>query len=135
VHEFKDIQPFVEKHACGKVEPDSDLFGLGINGDDFHNMMDEFADRFHVNMDGYLWYFHTNEEGQNIGGLLFPSPNKRVKRIPVTPLMLVEAANIGMWSCVYPKHSLPTKRWDIVINRSIAIILLAIALATILRNC
>ena len=135
MYEFKDIQPFAEKHACEKVEPGSDLFELGINGDDFHNMIDEFDVSFHVNMDGYLWYFHTSEEGQNIGALFFPPPNERVKRIPVTPLMLLEAANKGKWSCKYPTHLIPSKRWDIVTNKIIMFVVFVLMLAYGLKEC
>ena len=42
----------------------------------------------------YLWYFHSDEEGQNIGGLIVKPPNLKVKRIPVTPKLLLDFANL-----------------------------------------
>ena len=68
-------------------------------------------------MSGYLWYFHAAEEiGFGIGAIFFDPPNYRVKRMPVTPAMLTEFANKGKWDIVYPDHTLPKYRYDLLIN-------------------
>jgi len=71
---------------------------------------------YSVDMTAYLWYFHSDEEGNNIGGLFFPPPYKRVKRIAVTPLLLTEFANTGKWDIEYPNHKIPQKRYDTLID-------------------
>jgi hypothetical protein len=58
---------------------------LGIDGDDFSMLMEEFASTYKVDMDNYRWYFHHGEEGWNIGGIFSPTPDRQVKHIPVTP--------------------------------------------------
>jgi hypothetical protein len=98
------------------LESDSDIFKLGVVGDDFDELIGKFSERFKIKMDNYLWYFHADEEGQSIGGLFFRPPNKRVSRIPITPLKLLEIANVGYWNIDYPKHQLPKRRFDIMIN-------------------
>ncbi|MGB3007375.1 MAG: DUF1493 family protein [Chitinophagaceae bacterium] len=91
---------------------------LGVSGDDFHEMIDEFSKKFNVDIASYLWYFHTEEEGgwNSIGSSFFKPPNERVTRIPVTPGLLLESANLGKWKIEYPEHKLPKRRYDIIIN-------------------
>lgn len=78
-------------------------------------------------MSEYIWYFHHEEEGNwtSIGGIIFKSPNKRIKRIPITPKMLTEFANSKKWSVDYPEHNLPKYRYDIIINQIIFIVFIA----------
>lgn len=100
------------------ISDNTDLFSdCGIVGDDFHELIEKYADKFSVDMAGYLWYFHSDEEGQNIGGLIVKPPNLRVKRIPVTPKLLLDFANLGKWKIEYPKHKIPKRRYDILINQ------------------
>lgn len=91
---------------------------LGLKGDDFDEMIIEYSKTYSVDMTDYLWYFHTEEEGSwiSIGGSVFDPPDKLVKRIPVTPTMLAEFANIGKWNVIYPDHEIPKKRHDISLN-------------------
>jgi hypothetical protein len=128
--ETTEIIDFLEEvTGCKGIKPDSDLFGeIGINGDDFHEMIEKFAFKFSVKMTPYLWYFHTNEEGQSLGSLFFAPPYERVKRIPISPRMLSEFATKGFWDIRYPDHDIPKKRLDIIINQ----ILIGLVFAAIL---
>jgi len=117
----------------GETLPDggaTDLFErFGIDGDDADNFMEAFASRFEVNAENFLWYFHHSDEGANFGALLFKPIYERVKRIPITPDMLVKAIEIKQWPVVYPPHEAPPVRWDIRVNQLvIAIFVVALAL-------
>lgn len=99
------------------IHSDTDIFlDLHCMGDDFHEMIGEYANIFQVDMSDYKWYFHANEEGWSFGGGFFKPPYKRVTRIPVTPEMLTRFANTGKWDIQYPEHTLPKYRYDILIN-------------------
>lgn len=104
-----------------RFKPDADLFDdLGIDGDDFFALEDEFARRFAVDMSTYRWYFHHGEEGgPSIGRFLFKPPYARVKRLPITPELLLASANAGRWRISYPEHHLPSHRIDFIIDRFI----------------
>ena len=104
-----------------KMTPNSDLFAdLGIDGDDFFELEAEFEKRFSVDMSAYRWYFHHGEEGgPNIGGLFFSPPYRRVKRIPITPELLLASANAHRWPLEYPAHDLPSCRLDLFLNQGI----------------
>ncbi len=101
-----------------KINSDSDIFNdVGMVGDDFHEMIEKYSKKYSVDMSGYLWYFHADEEGSSsIGGAFFTPPYERVKRIPVTPLMLTNFANQRKWNIQYPEHTLPKKRYDLLVN-------------------
>ena len=100
-----------------KIDSQTDIFlDLGVTGDDFHEMIEEYQKTYNVDMTSYLWYFHADEEGQSIGGGFFKAPHERVKRIPVTPKMLLDFANKGKWTIEYPEHTLPKRRYDLIIN-------------------
>ena len=75
-------------------------------------------------MDNYLYYFHTDEEGHSnsIGRIFFKAPYERVKQIPVSPALLFESANEGRWLFTYPEHSLPKRRYDILINQIVVVL-------------
>ena len=104
MHNLNDILNFAaEKTTCADVIATSDIQNdLGCYGDDFHELIDEYSKKFKVDLTFYLWYFHTREEGNNLGGTFFRAPNERVKRIPVTPTLLLEFANKGKWDLQYP---------------------------------
>jgi len=104
---------------------------LGCCDDDFHELIEDYSQTFSVDMKKYKWYFHTGEEGNNIGGIFFKAPYKRVERIPVTPEMLLQFANTGEWDLQYPDHKLPGYRFDILIN----IILFIIVISFIIKAC
>jgi hypothetical protein len=95
--------------------------------------MEEYANIFNVDMSGYLWYFHADEEGgwNSFGSLFFQPPYRRVKHIPVTPALLLEMANKGRWDIQYPAHQLPKRRWDIIIDQA----LLVVILAWVIKSC
>jgi len=111
-----------------EINFDSDIFSLGVKGDDFHEMIEKYAQIFEVNMDEYLWYFHTDEEGQNFGAFLFKPPYSRIDRIPITPRLLSEFATTKKWNIDYPKHELPKRRIDIIINLILIIVLVLMVL-------
>jgi len=124
LYSFEEIQSFiVDKTGCDlpEVIPGCDIHDdLGCTGDDFSELMEAYSSRFHVKMDGYLWYFHMVEEGQNLGSIIFRSPDERVGRIPVTPGLMLEFANRGYWDITYPEHQLPKKRYDLILNKVLA---------------
>ena len=105
-----------------KIHSDSDLNSeLGIDGDDFSELVEKFEMEFGVRMDSYLWYFHHGEEGRSIGSLFFKPPFERVERIPVTPKILLQAAMTKEWPISYPEHQLPERRYDVLINQLIVL--------------
>lgn len=116
---INNIIDFLKDQALiDDIYPDTDICnGIGLTGDDFHEMIEEYSKVFSVDMTNYLWYFHSEEEGWNsIGGSFFPPPNKQVKRIPIAPLMLTEFANSGKWDIKYPHHKVSKRRYDLYIN-------------------
>lgn len=119
MHNLKQIIDFIkEETGNNQISKDSDIcHGIGIYGDDFHDLIDAYAKKINVDMTNYLWYFHAEEEGFNIGGVFFDPPYKRVKRITITPQMLTNFSTSRKWSLNYPKHSIPNKRIDLIINR------------------
>lgn len=110
-----DIYKFISD-LCGvkisQLKPDTDLFAdLGIDGDDFFELEAEFEKKFSVDMSSYLWYFHHGEEASpSIARLLFKSSYPKVKRICVTPELLLESANAHHWILNYPEHKLTSQR-------------------------
>ncbi|MCB0699128.1 MAG: DUF1493 family protein [Chitinophagales bacterium] len=130
MHTLDEIIQFVEKHACIKnVQPTDDLPEKhGIYGDDWHELLDVYAEKYQVNCESYLWYFHTGEEGMNIPGkLLFKTPDMRVEHIAVTPEMLLDFANKGKWGIDYPEHHIPKERNDLVVNDLSLVIFIILA--------
>ena len=67
IFSFDEIKSFiVDKTGCEQhvVTSNCDLMNdLGCSGDDFHELIEDYAKKYGVNMDNYLWYFHTDEEG------------------------------------------------------------------------
>ena len=115
-----EIIDFVkETTGWDNITKDTDIFDNGIVGDDFHELIEKFAEKYSVDMTNYLWYFHADEEGWSwsFGKLFFAPPYKRVQRIAVTPSLLTEFANKGKWDIEYPKHNIPEKRYDLLINK------------------
>jgi hypothetical protein len=113
------IKFLAERSGISDIQPGSDIFeDMGMTGDDFHEMIEEYSKKFSVKMDTYLWYFHADDEGIgfSIGSILFKPPYKRVKRIPITPDVLTEFANKGAWDINYPNHSIPSARYDLLLN-------------------
>lgn len=118
-----DIYNFVSEISGVKLErltPTSDLFAdLGIDGDDFFELEAEFEKRFSVDMSAYRWYFHHGEEGgPSIGRLVFRPPYRRVRRIPITPELLLASANSHRWPLVYPTHDLSSRRLDLLFDQA-----------------
>ncbi|MHC2993222.1 hypothetical protein OB13_17150 [Pontibacter sp. HJ8] len=127
-----------EVTGAKEIEPDSDIFhDIGVVGDDFHEMMQKFAERSSVKMDQYLWYFHADEEGGfwSIGGCFFAPPYKRVTRIPVTPALLAEAATNDRWDVQYPYHKLPKHRVDLYIDQAIGLLVIVFAIIVGVKKC
>lgn len=114
-----------ESILTGELTPDADLHDdLGITGDDFSAIMQKFEKEFNVDMQNYRWYFHHTENcALGIGGLFINSPSFRVPHIPVTPRLLLQAVSEGSWPVQYPEHDLSGKRYDITIDRVLALAL------------
>ena len=106
---------------------------LGLCGDDVGAFLGEYAKRFGVEMTGYLSYFHAADEGLNPGALFFDPPYWRIKPIPITVGLLQKCAQEGRWCVDYPPHELSGIRWDIWINRLLALATLCGGLGLILR--
>ncbi|MAG67829.1 MAG: hypothetical protein CMK74_18510 [Pseudomonadales bacterium] len=110
-----------------KIKPESDLCNdLGVDGDDFFELEQAFAERFAVNMDSYRWYFHHGEEGWSIGALISPSPRQQVKHIPVTPEVLRQAAVVGYWPIRYPAHEVSDRTLESRINTACLLLMLGL---------
>lgn len=128
----------VAKTGCKEkeVSPSADIVNdLGCVGDDFHELIEEYSDKFNVDLSSYLWYFHGNEEGApGIGQMFFKAPNELVKRIPVTPQLLLDCANKGFWDVLYPEHKIPKRRYDLLINQMLVLIFIACLLYTIAKS-
>lgn len=93
----------------GPLTTDEDIFKrVGVTGDDAAEFIRAFGVRFDIDMSRYRWHFHTEEEGFNIGGALFPPPDQRVARIPITLRVLSTAISLESWPLEYPEHEPPT---------------------------
>jgi Protein of unknown function (DUF1493) len=132
------IYALIER-SCGvrvsELAPGADLErDLHITGDDFIELMERYSQEFSVNLQDYRWYFHHAEEVTfNPGALLFKPPYRLVNHIPVTPKVLLEAAETGHWTIRYPEHSLPKRRYDILASYGL-LALGGIAIALILTR-
>ncbi|MBK7307659.1 MAG: DUF1493 family protein [Chitinophagaceae bacterium] len=117
--EASEIIEFLkDRTGTDVVTENSDIANdLGVDGDDYDELISEFSKKYSVDISSFLWYFHCSEEGSwnSIGGSFFKSPDKRVTHIPVTPIMLAEFTKVGKWNLQYPEHSVPKRRYDIVI--------------------
>lgn len=118
------------------ITVDTDIFKNGTCGDDFHELIDSYAKTYSVDMTSYLWYFHTDEEGgwNSIGGIFFDPPYKKVKRIPITPKLLTNFAEKGKWDIEYPKHNVPRRRYDILINQALVVGFLVLLIIFAIRK-
>ena len=117
---YQFIQAEIPKAEGDRLGATTDIFGtFDIQADDCATFMEKFAQKFKVDLDGYLWYFHHGEAGLNLGGFLIKPPYERVERIPITPEILLKAATKRRWKLTYPDHTLPKKRWDMVVNKII----------------
>lgn len=107
-----------EEVEYSKLSSQTDLVkDLGIEGDDFSDLIECFSRKYGVDMNSYLWYFHHREEGWNLGALIFKPPYTQVKTIPVTPEVLLIAAKMKVWPVKYPSHKLKRGRPDILFNQ------------------
>ena len=124
MYDLNEVLKFVTQQTSStNVTESSDIDNdLLCYGDDFHELIDKYSKQFNIDMTSYLWYFHTGSEGFN---LLGRSPYAKVKHIPVTPGMLLDFANKGKWDFQYPPHTIPKKRYDVLINIIIALLLIA----------
>lgn len=132
-----EILKYVANHtgwADGEIHENSDIVtDLGCDGDDFGELIGKFSKDYNVDISTYRWYFHHTEEGSrnSIGGSIFRPPDKRVKRIPVTPGMLLEFARSGKWDILYPDNKVPQRRYDIIVNQ----LLVAVFLSILIYKC
>ena len=128
----KELGAWIGKRSLGE---DTDLFGeLGVDGDDCGEFLQAFAQRFDVDMAGFLWFFHHGEEGYSPFSWIFPPPDRRVGRIPVTPGLLLASANAGKWAVDYPAYSLPKRRYDMIASWALlGLILCLVAIGLIYK--
>lgn len=119
-----------------KFQETTDIYGeFGMDGDDCFGFEDFFSEKFDVNMSKFIWYFHHGEEGIfSIGALFSKPPYNRVLRIPVTPKLLQESVNQGSWAVNYPIHTIPTRRYDLAINKLSILTFAAVVLGIWLVN-
>ena len=133
-----ELIKFVENcTGSDSITADTDIFNDGTCGDDFHELMDSYAKTYSVDMTNYLWYFHADEEGgwNSIGGAFFDPPYKKVNRIPITPTLLADFAEKGKWGIEYPKHDIPKRRYDILINQVLVIGFLVCLIIMAIKKC
>jgi hypothetical protein len=134
----KEIIDFIEtEYWKSNLQSNSDIFEIvRISGDDCYELIEKFSKKYDVDISNFLWYFHHEEEGSwnSIGGYLYKSPDKLVKRIPITPKMLTKFAETKKWKINYPYHELPEKRKDILLNKIVLIITLILAIIGFLIN-
>lgn len=128
---LSDVIAFIRgRSGSENVYPNTDIFqDLGFQGDDFHDLIADYAKQFAVDMRGYLWYFHGDEEGHSLGAWFFDPTYERVIRLPVTPAMLHRYAVSGRWDMTYPQHLLPKRRYDLMINFGLMVVFLATVLS------
>lgn len=116
----KEIIDFIEtEYWKSNLQSNSDIFEtVRISGDDCYELIEKFSKKYDVDISNFLWYFHHEEEGSwnSIGGYFYKSPDKLVKRIPITPKMLTKFAETKKWEINYPEHKLPKYRYDMLIN-------------------
>ena len=101
------------------IFPDTDIFSLGVCGDDMDEFLESYHKKYNVNFDNYLWYFHNEEEINNnfsIGKIFFKPPYDSVERIPITPEILTKFANTKVWEIDYPEHQLPKYRYEMILD-------------------
>jgi hypothetical protein len=131
-----NIHDFIRQYSgTTNFSSDSDIFAeLEITGDDFDDFIQEFQRKFDVDMSSYLWYFHSDEEGISVFGSIFKPSHKRVDRIPVSPKMLLDFANRKKWDLIYPEHSLPKRRYDLILGSMILFCGLIALIIYLFRN-
>lgn len=119
--DIEEIYNFLEKSqgvSKGKLTQQTDLcYDLGIDGDVFFKLINDFSSRYNVSMNNYCWYFHHKEEGLNFGALFSPAPYQQVNRIPITPEILLLAATNKTWPIIYPEHKISSRRTESLINK------------------
>lgn len=124
--DLSTIIKFVEKKTgTNNISENADITNdLGVDGDDFDELITQFSQQFNVDISSCLWYFHASEEGSwnSIGGAFYKSPDKRVTHIPITPLKLYQFAREGKWNIQYPEHQLPKRRYDMILNQLILLL-------------
>jgi len=134
----KEIIDFIEtEYWKSNLQSNSDIFEtVRISGDDCFELIEKFSKKYDVDISNFLWYFHHEEEGSwnSIGGCFYKSPDKLVKRIPITPKMLTKFAETKKWEINYPYHKLTEKRKDILLNKIVLIVTLVLAIIGFLIN-
>jgi hypothetical protein len=136
---LEEIASFVREQtgAPETFAPTMDLHAeLGVDGDDMSELILEYSRRFAVDIAGYRWYFHCGEEGLPLlGRLFFPPPDRRVERIPITPAMFHQYALEHRWLLEYPPHTLPKRRYDVLVDLGLFALVLGWGAFLGLRSC
>jgi hypothetical protein len=135
---IEDIYNLIAQE-CAVIEsdlkPNTDIFEeLGVVGDDFSELIEEYSKQFDVRMESYRWYFHGNDEGYNPLAYIFKPPNEKVERIPVTPKMLLDFAHSKEWGLNYPDHDEPTDRRDLTYSNIGLLVIFLIIFLLVVAN-
>mgnify|MGYP001458553579 CR=1 FL=1 len=118
---------------CTDIEKD-----LGCTGDDYFELMEDYAKEFNVDMSDFRWYFHTHDEAMaTVAAIEGLSPSVQVERIPVSLEVLVEMVKLGRWSMAYPDHTLQPRysTIDKVIQVILLTFIMVVILSAALRRC
>ncbi|WP_121630207.1 DUF1493 family protein [Tropicibacter alexandrii] len=100
-------------------------------GDDATDCLDSYATRYGVNVSGMLWSFHDNANEPPFAETAWPHrpDGRELNRTAITPQMLADAANQGVWPLTYPDHGLRNRGprfWIIPALAVLALILMNI---------
>jgi hypothetical protein len=97
----EDIYALIREELSyrGELYTDIDICAAaGVIGDDVEMFLEEFMKRFAVDMSAFNYAYHYQAEGFNSGfGAEFGH-----EYIPLTPVLLKEAANKRAWAIEYP---------------------------------
>lgn len=110
---YQLISPYVDDGKEYLLNENSDIYkDFNINGDDFFELMDAFAEEYSVDMSNYNWFFHHESEGYLVSWTAqFFKPQR--ERIPITPKLLLESANTRNWPLKYPPDP-PDLPWNLI---------------------
>lgn len=99
---YKEVRALVAKYRSIKedrLSEDTDIFKLGMDGDDAREFMEVFAKEFGVDMSEFEFSKHFGPEGFNPVSFLYCLlfARERLRRLPITLGDLTEAAKTKKW--------------------------------------
>ena len=103
--EFAAVARFLGKkigRSPDSFTPETDLlYDLGIDGDDYEEIIIEFTQQHSIISKEYKWQFHHGPEGCNPIWLLFPPEILKRTRIPIRIKDFLEAKKRKTWEFLY----------------------------------